>query len=259
MTADDALRAWLDWLTHARRLSPRTLESYAHAGRLWLAFLARHRGGPQSLSDLAGVQAAELRAHLAERRAGDQPGDDPVERRRHDERHPTGGVPPDEFLQGRRHSFAGLLDEFAFGGGDRPRVVLPLAMKPRLLPPDVFDQHPLPQTLIEISQPCDALQRQPAGGRDDPSGLDRALARRGMDSVDAPAGQPRADPLGLGDSGRAERDVERAADAALHVVVGRGGSDQDQVLGHVGGAGSGGLNIQAAARAMPSRSAIARA
>ena len=72
-TADDALRAWLDWLTHARRLSPRTLESYAHAGRLWLAFLARHRGGPQGLSDLAGVQAAELRAHLAERRAGDRP------------------------------------------------------------------------------------------------------------------------------------------------------------------------------------------
>lgn len=72
-SADDALRAWLDWLAHERRLSPRTLEAYGHAGRHWLAFLERHRGGPQALSDLAGVQAADLRAHLAERRSGDRP------------------------------------------------------------------------------------------------------------------------------------------------------------------------------------------
>jgi integrase/recombinase XerC len=73
MTADDALRAWLDWLAHERRASPRTLEAYGHAGRNWISFLERHRGGPQTLADLAGVQAAELRAHLAERRGGDHP------------------------------------------------------------------------------------------------------------------------------------------------------------------------------------------
>jgi integrase/recombinase XerC len=73
MTADDALRAWLDWLAHERRASPRTLEAYSHAGRHWIGFLERHRGGPQTLADLAGVQAAELRAHLAERRGGDHP------------------------------------------------------------------------------------------------------------------------------------------------------------------------------------------
>ena len=72
-SADDALRAWLDWLAHERRLSARTLEAYGHAGRHWLAFLERHRGGPQTLADLAGVEAAELRAHLAERRSGDRP------------------------------------------------------------------------------------------------------------------------------------------------------------------------------------------
>lgn len=73
MTAGDALRAWLDWLAHERRASPRTLEAYGHAGRNWIGFLERHRGGPQTLADLAGVQAAELRAHLAERRGGDHP------------------------------------------------------------------------------------------------------------------------------------------------------------------------------------------
>ncbi len=73
MTADEALRAWLDWLAHERRASPRTLEAYGHAGRNWISFLERHRGGPQTLADLAGVQAAELRAHLAERRGGDHP------------------------------------------------------------------------------------------------------------------------------------------------------------------------------------------
>lgn len=73
MTADDALRAWLDWLAHERRASPRTLEAYGHAGQRWIGFLERHRGGPQSLADLAGVEAAELRAHLADRRGGDSP------------------------------------------------------------------------------------------------------------------------------------------------------------------------------------------
>jgi len=73
MTAEDALRAWLDWLAHERRASPRTLEAYGHAGRNWIGFLERHRGGPQALADLAGVPAAELRAHLAERRGGDRP------------------------------------------------------------------------------------------------------------------------------------------------------------------------------------------
>ncbi|OYX81779.1 MAG: recombinase XerC [Brevundimonas sp. 32-68-21] len=70
LSANEALSAWLEHLAHERRLSPRTLEAYGHIGRLYLAFLERHRGGSQGLGDLGTVTAAELRAHLAERRSG---------------------------------------------------------------------------------------------------------------------------------------------------------------------------------------------
>lgn len=72
-SADAALSAWLEHLAHERRLAPNTLEAYGRIGRLYLAFLQQHRGGPISLSGLGGVTAAELRAHLAERRSGDRP------------------------------------------------------------------------------------------------------------------------------------------------------------------------------------------
>jgi len=72
-TADEALHAWLQHLAHERRLSPRTLEAYGHIGRLYLAFMARHRGEAIALRDLGTVTAAEVRAHLAERRGGDRP------------------------------------------------------------------------------------------------------------------------------------------------------------------------------------------
>lgn len=73
LSADEALAAWLEHLAHERRLSPRTLEAYGHIGRLYLAFLARHRGEALRLADLGRVTAAEVRAHLAERRSGDRP------------------------------------------------------------------------------------------------------------------------------------------------------------------------------------------
>ncbi len=42
--AEVALDAWLHHLAHERRLSPRTLEAYGHAGCRYLGFLAGHRG-----------------------------------------------------------------------------------------------------------------------------------------------------------------------------------------------------------------------
>ena len=74
VTAQDALAAWLVHLSDERRLSPRTLEAYGRIGRLWLAFLERHRGGDAlTVHALGQTTAAEVRAHLAERRSGDTP------------------------------------------------------------------------------------------------------------------------------------------------------------------------------------------
>lgn len=73
LSADQALAAWLEHLAHERRLSPRTLEAYGHIGRLYVAFLARHRGEALRATGLGTVTAAEVRAHLAERRGGDRP------------------------------------------------------------------------------------------------------------------------------------------------------------------------------------------
>ncbi|MFA4894410.1 tyrosine recombinase XerC [Brevundimonas sp.] len=73
LSADQALSAWLEHLAHERRLAANTLEAYGRIGRGYLAFLQRHRGEPQRLADLGTVTAAEVRAHLAERRGGDHP------------------------------------------------------------------------------------------------------------------------------------------------------------------------------------------
>ena len=73
LTAAETLSAWLEHLAHERRLSPRTLEAYGHIGRLYLAFMERHRGETLGLADLGTITAAEVRAHLAERRSGDHP------------------------------------------------------------------------------------------------------------------------------------------------------------------------------------------
>ena len=72
MTGDQALDAWLAWLAHERRAAPRTVEAYARIARLYLAFLQGHRGGPVTLASLGTVTAAEVRAHLAQRRGGDK-------------------------------------------------------------------------------------------------------------------------------------------------------------------------------------------
>jgi integrase/recombinase XerC len=70
LTAAEALRAWLDYLERERRSSPRTLEAYEGCVRAYVSFLQRHRGEAIALADLGDVSAAELRAYLANRRAG---------------------------------------------------------------------------------------------------------------------------------------------------------------------------------------------
>jgi integrase/recombinase XerC len=72
-TAREALAAWLDYLANERRASPRTIRAYSDGGGAYLNFLAGHLGGEPSLSDLAALKAADIRAYLASRRMGEAP------------------------------------------------------------------------------------------------------------------------------------------------------------------------------------------
>src|SRR5262245_15163912 len=62
------------WLTHLRaerRLSPKTLEAYARDLRQCLTFLSQHWGTRVTLKGFAALEATDVRAFMAMRRADD--------------------------------------------------------------------------------------------------------------------------------------------------------------------------------------------
>ena len=61
---------WLAHLSDERRMSPKTLEAYKRDVLQFLSFLAEHRGSAPSLSELAKLTPADVRAFMAARRAG---------------------------------------------------------------------------------------------------------------------------------------------------------------------------------------------
>src|ERR1700750_142748 len=70
--ADDMMRQMTQWLAHLRaerRLSPKTLEAYARDLRQCLIFLAEHWGTRVTLSRFATLEATDIRAFMAMRRA----------------------------------------------------------------------------------------------------------------------------------------------------------------------------------------------
>jgi integrase/recombinase XerC len=62
---------WLSHLRAERRLSAKTLEAYARDVRQCLTFLCEHWGTPVTLPRFAALEASDVRAFMAMRRAGD--------------------------------------------------------------------------------------------------------------------------------------------------------------------------------------------
>ena len=61
---------WAGHLQHDRRRSPHTVRAYVATAHRFIHFLGRHRGEAVALDTLLTLSASDLRAFLAERRAG---------------------------------------------------------------------------------------------------------------------------------------------------------------------------------------------
>jgi len=73
ITAREALAAWLEHLAHERRASPRTVRAYGDGVAAYLGFLDGHRDESLTLAAMSDISAADIRAYLAHRRAGERP------------------------------------------------------------------------------------------------------------------------------------------------------------------------------------------
>ncbi len=73
MTLNNAQTAWLNWLIHPKRCSPRTIEAYAHALRYYFEHLAGSVSGELTLDDVVDVSSGDMRSWMAHLRGKDNP------------------------------------------------------------------------------------------------------------------------------------------------------------------------------------------
>ncbi len=69
----DAQIAWISWLKDQKRCSPRTLEAYAHALRVYLDHLGGSLRTDLTLDDVVAVSSGDIRGWMAHLRAKDNP------------------------------------------------------------------------------------------------------------------------------------------------------------------------------------------
>lgn len=65
MTAEQAVQAFLAWMTAERRASPLTIEAYQHDLARFMAFMSEHLGGLPDMAGLAKISLRDMRAWLA--------------------------------------------------------------------------------------------------------------------------------------------------------------------------------------------------
>ncbi|MEP6982747.1 MAG: tyrosine-type recombinase/integrase [Sphingomicrobium sp.] len=68
--ARELVARWSSYLQHDRRRSAHTVRAYAATAHRFIQFLGRHRGEAISPAELTNIAASDLRAFLADRRAG---------------------------------------------------------------------------------------------------------------------------------------------------------------------------------------------
>ncbi|MFC7291479.1 tyrosine recombinase XerC [Hirschia litorea] len=71
-TASQALYAFVQHLTHERRMSEHTIDGYQRDVASFLGFLTNHLGGEAHVDDLTKLTPSDVRAWLAHRRANDE-------------------------------------------------------------------------------------------------------------------------------------------------------------------------------------------
>ena len=127
--------------------------------------------------------------------------------------------------QNHLHASAGFAEHFTVGRTNRLWIFQPLAIHLGLLALHLFDQHTLPQSVIEVLQLVELLCLEIQCRGDLLRGLLRRFAGREINALHIITSQLVDRLSNFGIALVVERHVERALDAALLIVIRRSRAD----------------------------------